>query len=417
MTTTADSRRRPRGRLRRRLLVGFVALSLSTAALAGVALWFADTYIEDAAVRDLMEREMANRTVPRTTQDHLTGERGALRFFTAADAPVELRGHAPGYEEDFELGERTYNLLVRDTADGPVYLLYDISFVEERENILAWMAALALSAVTITSIFAARWLARRALAPLDLLVDQLAQLDPERRGERIALPADDSELAVIVDAINAYMEQLDVLVERERSFAASASHELRTPIAVIQGAAETLALQGENAPLKRIARAVAIARHELDALLALSRVRERPALASVRLDTWLQELAATYAEAIPNARIVWDIDAAEAVVTAPGAIAAIFTNLLRNALRASAGAPVHVYVRPTEIVVTDRGPGIAAADLPHIFEPGFRRLDGGSGMGLYIARTLAARFGWQLSLRNDEPHGVVAALRFGEVDH
>src|SRR3546814_7163815 len=104
-------------------------------------------------------------------------------------------------------------------------LLYDISFVETREQALAWVVFAALIAVAIFSLFASRWLASRALAPLDALVDQLAHLNPEQRGERIALPVDDSELAVIVDAFNSYMVELDALVERERAFAArSAEH-------------------------------------------------------------------------------------------------------------------------------------------------------------------------------------------------
>src|SRR3546814_14495212 len=93
-------------------------------------------------------------------------------------------------------------------------LLYDISFVETREQALAWVVFAALIAVAIFSLFASRWLASRALAPLDALVDQLAHLNPEPRGERIALPVDDSELAVIVDAFNSYMVELDALVDQ-----------------------------------------------------------------------------------------------------------------------------------------------------------------------------------------------------------
>src|SRR3546814_5728821 len=72
------------------------------------------------------------------------------------------------------------------------------------------------------------------------------------------------------------------------------------------------------------------------------------------------------------------------LVTAPGAIAAVFTNLLRNALYASVGAPVTVRLRADRLIVEDQGPGIAAHDLPHVFQPRFRSRDGGTGMGLYI---------------------------------
>lgn len=399
--------------LRRRLVAGLVALSLAIAALAGIAIWISDAYIEDAAVRDLMERELSYMIGPHAPAHGRSNAHDALRFFTGDEVAASLRPYGPGFYEDIEVDDRTFNLLVRETADGSnAYLLYDISFVEDREETLAWSALAIFIAVAGFSVMAARWLARRALAPLDQLVDQLRELNPEQRGERIALPVNDSELAVIVDAFNAYMVELDALVERERAFASAASHELRTPIAVIQGAAETLALSGDTPPLKRIERAVAMARHELDALLALSRVHESPSLVSLELAPWLRELAEPYLEVMPQASIVWDLESPVRLVTAPGAIAAVFTNILRNGLRAAAGAPVAVRLRADRIVVADEGPGIAAEDLPRVFEPGFRRLDGGSGMGLYIAQTLATRFGWRLTLENAAPRGAIATLYF-----
>ena len=392
---------RKRSILRRRLMAGLVGLSLAISVLAGIGVWIGDAYIEDAAVRDLMERELSYMIGPHAPAPG-AALHGTLRFFAGDQVPMRLGQYGPGYHEDLHVDGRTFNLLVRDTGDGgKAYLMYDISFVEAREQALAWTGIVALIAVALFSMAASRWLADRALAPLDRLVAQLRRLNPERRGERIELALhDDSELSVIVDAFNGYMVELDALVERERAFAAAASHELRTPIAVIQGAAETLALQGRPPALQRIDRAVAVARHELDALLALSRVRESPPLVMLDLGDWLHELAEPYLEMMPRATLHWDIDAPVRLETAPGAIAAVFTNLLRNALQASADARVTVHLRDDHLIVDDEGPGIAAGDLPHVFEPHFRSRDGGTGMGLYIAQTLATRFGWRLAVEN-----------------
>ncbi|HET8881111.1 MAG TPA: HAMP domain-containing sensor histidine kinase [Solimonas sp.] len=405
---------RKRSVLHRRLMAGLVGLSLAIAALAGFGIWISDAYIEDAAVRDLMERELSYMIGPHAPPQG-AALHGTLRFFTGDQAPMSLGRYGPGYHEDLHVDGRTFNLLVRETGGGgKAYLLYDISFVEAREQALAWAAAAALIAVALFSLAASRWLADRALAPLDRLVAQLRHLNPERRGERIELALhDDSELSVIVEAFNGYMVELDALVERERAFAAAASHELRTPIAVIQGAAETLALQGPQPALQRIDRAVAVARHELDALLALSRVRESPPLARLDLGDWLRELAEPYLEMMPRATLHWDIAAPVEFETAPGAITAVFTNLLRNALQASADARVTVRLRGDRLIVDDEGPGIAAGDLPHVFEPRFRSRDGGTGMGLYIAQTLATRFGWRLVVENRADRaGTRALLQF-----
>lgn len=406
------TRRRAGSTLHRRLVGGLVGLSLLIASLAAVGVWLSDVYIEDAAVRDLMERELAFMVGPHAP-DAASRAHDTLRFFDGDEAPAELRRYGPGYYEDLHFDGRSFNLLVRETGPAAyAYLLYDITFVETRENALFGAGLAALALVGVLSFFASRWLAQRALAPLDQLVGQLGALDPERRGERIALAVDDSELAVIVDALNRYMQELDALVERERAFAAAASHELRTPIAVIQGAAETLALQGEQPALKRIERAVRMARHELDALLTLSRLRDTQIFEELSLERWLRELAEPYIESSPQVRVSWDMPDAVRIAAPAGAIAAIFTNLLRNALRASRGGTVTVRLRADHFAVEDDGPGIAPAALPRVFEPGFSAHDGGTGMGLYIAQTLAQRFGWTLTVENREGGGVRGTLRF-----
>ncbi|WP_028081082.1 sensor histidine kinase [Solimonas soli] len=411
MPTEAAVRRR-RSTLHRRMVVGLVGLSLLIASLAGLGVWASDVWIEDAAVRDLMERELSYLIGPHAPAAPNRAY-DALRFYAGERVPARLRDYKPGYYEDLRENDRSFNLLVRETEDGGnAYLLYDISFIEEREDALLWTGLIALLGVGVLSYFISLYLARRALAPLDRLVGQLGRLDPERRGERLVLDIDDSELSVIVDAINRYMGELDALVERERAFAAAASHELRTPIAVIQGAAETLALQGEKPALKRIERAVAMARHEIDALLALSRVRDTPRLESLDLQHVLHELADPYVAQMPGVRVTWDIPAPVRLAAAPGAIAAIFTNLLRNAVRAAPKGAVTVRVRADHFAIEDDGPGIAAAALPRIFEPGFSSRDGGTGMGLYIARTLAMRFGWRLTVENRDGGGVRGALYF-----
>src|SRR3546814_13514407 len=98
---------------------------------------------------------------------------------------------------------------------------------------------------------------------------------------------------------------------------------------------------------------------------------------------------------MPKAQLIWDLAAPVTLVTAPGAIAAVFTNLLRNALYASVGAPVTVRLRADRLIVEDQGPGIAAHDLPPVFQPHFRSRDGGTVMGLYYAQTLATPFRWR----------------------
>jgi len=404
--------------LRRRLTWALTGLTLASAVLVGLVLWSSDTFIEDAAVRDLMERELTSLvgvdpsgSVPGSSHD-------TLRYYRGDNRPPELIGLGPGFHQEIEIGEREFHVLVREVAPGDLaYLAYDISFVEHREFALGLTTALVLLVVGLGAAALAERIADRTLRPLDALAVQVSNLDPERRGVRLKLDSPDSELSIFVDAMNTYMRELDALVERERAFAAAASHELRTPLAVIQGAAETLQLSNDSPALERIRRAVGDASHELDALLALSRVRETPVHESIELVSFLKAVAKPYVAASgTKATLQWDTPDAVPVEAPQGAVTVIFSNLLRNALRASRDGTVCVRMRGACIEVLDDGPGIPEDELSHVFEPRFRGRDGGSGMGLYIARVLAQRLGWQVELGNrTETRGAYAKMHLSPV--
>src|SRR3546814_1162281 len=86
----AEPRRQRRSTLHRRLVWGLVSLSLLIAALAALGIWASDAYIEDAAVRDLMERELSYMVGPHAPAVR-TNAHDALRFFTGEQIPARLR--------------------------------------------------------------------------------------------------------------------------------------------------------------------------------------------------------------------------------------------------------------------------------------------------------------------------------------
>jgi signal transduction histidine kinase len=357
--------------LRRRAAFGLLGLIVGTALLLLGLLWVADEWIEDPALEGLMEEELSfllRLPSPHGARDEQT----RIRFYRPADArspplPEALHGLAPGLHQEVAVGRQTWRVLVRELAPGDLaYLAYEIDYLRAREQLLAVVAG---AAIVVLLLAAA--------------------------------------------AVRVYLRQLEALVERERAFAAAASHELRTPLALIHGSAEQLADAGsaDARVVGRLRRGMKEVTQQLDALLALSRTRESPPVQELELARWLPQACESLLVGERAGRVRWAGGPAT-LVAPPGAVRIVFGNLLQNALLADASGEIAVTVAPGRVTVEDRGPGLAAEVLPRVFEPGFRGRDGGSGMGLYIARAIADRYGWHLKIENREGGGARAEWRF-----
>jgi signal transduction histidine kinase len=406
--------------LRRRLVTTLVVTAVAASALLPFTFWLTHALLQTAALQDLLTYELtelgARNAAPLETD---TG-RSALRYLRPnvdhAPLPPEFAALAPGFYGSVKLGERRYAVQVRDFAHGDRgYIAYDIGFVDQLEFGL-WMFVMALAGMIGLIVWiVARRMVERALDPFAQLLRDVLALVPGRGGQRINATIRDRDLGVILIALNRYLAQIDALVERERTFAAAASHELRTPLTVIQGAVSAL----EDVPQvpervrARLHRAVREMRHDLDALLALSHAQDPPLAEELTLATWLPPLAeATASSLVPAPQLAWSVRGEGRLLAPPGVIGIVFSNLLRNAARAARGGVVTIEIDEESVAVRDTGAGIPATELPHIFQPRFRGPDGGSGMGLYIAKTLADRYGWRLSLSNEPDGGVRARVQF-----
>jgi len=399
----------------RRIVLG---LSLGSALLGALALYVSDTAIEDAAINDLLARQMDALLEADVRPEPPEQQASALKFFRPARGstlPAPLQDLPTGITEPVEIDGIPYCVYVRRSEAGDLaYLAYPVGFVESRERWLWASAGLAGLLLFLGTWIIADRSAGRALQPYLDLLQQVRALNPGQRFLRVAVAHEDSEVQLIVETLNRRLEEIERLLERERAFAAAASHELRGPLTVISTSAELLRDPADTTwqrPLQRLERGARDAREMLDALLALSRTRESPPLVEIRLDEWLPGTVEPHLGEGAAGRVHWQLQP-QTLVAPPGAVSVVFTNLFRNALQASPQAQVQVRLEPGQVVIEDDGPGIEPEHLPQVFEPGFRGKEGGSGMGLYIARALAERYGWQIQLDNRPQGGVRAVWRF-----
>lgn len=280
---------------------------------------------------------------------------------------------------------------------------------------LAWRLLFATALAVVIAALVGTALAGRLTAPLGRLVGAARRLGGGDLATRVPVDGDD-EVAEVGAAFNEMAEALERSQAEQRAFLASVGHELKTPLTAVQGYTEAL-LDGtledpaaRRRSLERIhAETLRLARLVQD-LLDLARLgRGQFAVSPVDTDAAvvLREAAATWSEraAARGVTVEQRLPAQLPARIDPGRLRQVLDNLLDNATRSSPpGRPVLLAaVRlpdgGAEVAVVDQGPGIAAEDLPHVFDRGYlwARYRGtravGSGLGLAIVKALCDAMG------------------------
>ncbi|MFE3145173.1 ATP-binding protein [Streptomyces sp. NPDC059218] len=269
------------------------------------------------------------------------------------------------------------------------------------------------------------WLVtRRALRPVEGIRREMAAITAsEDLSRRVPEPGSRDEVARLARTTNETLTALEASVERQRRFVADASHELRSPIASLRtqlevGAAhpELLDVPGAVADTVRLQ---ALAADLL--LLARLDAGERPGRTALDLGALVrEEVSQRGGDRIPVTVSVPDSGEFE-VAGSRGQLARVIGNLLDNAQRHARSA-VTVSVRTAErgdvvVAVTDDGAGVPPRERERIFERFVRlddartRDDGGAGLGLAIARDVAARHGGRLTVGDAREGGARFELR------
>ena len=266
-------------------------------------------------------------------------------------------------------------------------------------------------------VAAATWLVtRRALRPVEGIRREMAAITAsEDLTRRVPEPDTHDEVARLARTTNATLAALETSVERQRRFVADASHELRSPIASLRTQLEVGAAHPELLDVPgAVQDTVRLQRLAAD-LLLLARLDAGEEAGDKRLD--LGEVARREA----RGRDGVTVEAADVEVAGSRSrLGRVIGNLLDNAQRHARSA-VRVTVRRdgawAVVEVADDGEGVAEADRERIFERFVRldesrsRDDGGAGLGLAIARDVAARHGGTLTVRDAPAGGALFELR------
>lgn len=421
---TMESRPLLKHRILRWLFI--YAVLLSAAVLAGG--YFIHERVEHLAWESLLRAELdyyGQRT--QANPAYRWRDTDTLRLFGVAGAPplpANLISLEPGLHDNTTLDGASSVVLIEQINGKPLAMALNLTEFEGVEGAIT--AAVAAGTVIVILILGlvVMWRLGLVIEPLATLARQVEELKPAEPDQKVALDADASaELVVIADAFNGYLVRNRSFVEREHAFIASASHELRTPIAVIAGAAELVLGQTDIPPIARnqVARIHRTARNVeqlISLLLTLAKDPSRLTDSSdrVALDQLLPEIIEDHRHLtrdkdlalVPEAMPACDIVAPVTIVQAA------IGNLLRNAIENSDRGEIRISLQAdATVVIDDPGHGMSPEEISEIYARVARGGRDGGGIGLDLISRLCEHLGWKLAFSSVPGRGTRTTLHLG----
>lgn len=276
------------------------------------------------------------------------------------------------------------------------YLLFNTQQIEPDEPLETQVMlryGLLIGPAVLLGLLCLWWLIRRAVQPLKQVQQQLQMWDGHVERAKLVLPPHSSaEVRQLLQALNQAVQQVRQAVAREQQFTRFASHELRTPVAVVQAALERLqgTLPAQQPALARIARAVKDMQGLIETFLLLARERtvDGAARDAVLLDAhYLQAVQAHLAEARAMPTLHVEVEGVPGQWASGALLHVLLSNLLRNAAQHGDGSPTQVHLTSAALTVTNRLAEERSA---------------GEGWGLQIVQAICAHCGWQFAAEHDD---------------
>jgi signal transduction histidine kinase len=275
----------------------------------------------------------------------------------------------------------------------------------------------AIPTVLIVITIGGRWVARKALAPVEAISEAASRITVHNLDQRLPLSGADDEIAELIGVLNATFDRLQRSFEQSVRFSAEASHHLKTPISVLRAGIEEI-LTDPDTPAKQQTRADALL-HQVHQLTSIAENLLLLARADAgRLDLHREQfdLSEVLEGVCDDARALGEAEGLEVEAKLPPqlplvadrrAVSLIVQNLVENAIKYNEPEgciciQARAFDGEAEVIVRNSGEPIPPERAPHIFERFYRaRSDGrisGQGLGLSVASELARAHGGELVL-------------------
>jgi heavy metal sensor kinase len=392
--------------MRFRLTAWYAVILTAGLALFGGLIWLSlRNRLLDEVDRDLagrasrFEKYFRTESVETTSDKQLRDELDEFCQALPALSYLDLQGKTFSFR--YSTASSDFRVLRRKFDSFDLEVGTSIEGVEHTLNLLRLLLFSLSPIVVVIACAGGWWLSGRALKPVNDITEAALSISIENLSLRLPVPSTGDELARLTNVLNGMLARLEAAVKTLSQFVADASHEFRTPLAVIRTTAE-LALRREREPESyRQSFQEIIAETErmtvmVEDLLILARSDTGSAdmpLTQLDLRGILQDVISEMKGLAEKRRITVLGDGKVMISGNRAALHRLFLVLLDNALKYSAdGGEVIVTFAGNSVTIRDFGVGISEADLPHIFKRFYQadraRSQGGYGLGLSLAESI-----------------------------
>ncbi|MES2259549.1 MAG: HAMP domain-containing sensor histidine kinase [Pseudomonadota bacterium] len=399
--------------LKRRIMVAYTLYAFGFVLFFALIATFAVEGIEEHLIDNRL-RKVAVWASPRQAGGLPVEMPAGVSFHHGDDIPLSLRGLRPGVQ-DMHVDGVGLHVLAGSDARGDYVVVDHESDYEKVEWTVYSMFGAGFLGFMLFSYFLGHYVARGVVTPIGALAAAV-------RDGVSDLPLLDSrdELGVLARTFAAHTRQLHIVLERERFFTGDVSHELRSPLTVIMGAAEVLMAHGEAspsyAPAARIYRAAQEAAECVAVLLLLARAPELGQLPAIDIGKIASREVERHQHLVAHKPVQLSFSGGVGFpVHAPRELcAAAIGNLVRNACQYTEQGTVTVHLAWRSVTVEDSGPGLPEAVRAALAGQGIAPAGGsaGTGLGLALVKRICAYLGASLTLTDRHGGGSTFVIRF-----
>ena len=325
------------------------------------------------------------------------------------------------YEEEIEIEEQTQLLLLRSNTQSNHKDLDNMMSVAMTISILVILSSW-LSSIRLT---------KKHLKPIKTMTQKVHDISVNNLGTRLDVRGTKDELKDLAYTFNEMMDEIESSYEKQRQFVSDASHELRTPIAVIKGYASMVNRWGKDDPnvleesIQAIEEEAKNMQSLVESLLFLAR-RDKGNLEMEReifnIKGFMEEVVKETILIDSEHDIVSNIEYDGNVYASPDKLKQAIRIFIDNSIRYTDKAKkINISLRSSQndifLIVKDEGIGISKENLPYIFER-FYRADqartrgksGGSGLGLAIAKVVIEQHDGKINVESEVGLGTTVTI-------